>query len=167
GDRLSAVLLRRKVGAAGKDDPVEPLVDRAQPLVVIQQRDQHRRAPRRVKGPDVTLVDPETGRLRPRRNRQRRQANKRRPAQLVKSNAFRRTAGQRDAPRYSLTCNLVDAVSASVPLSASRMLCVKRKALTGRVIFSFSIRKVSSRVMPVMIVVVGCTTRTYQECVPT
>src|SRR5947209_4729672 len=162
-DRLLVILAGRDVGAARKDDPIEPLVDGAQALVVIQQRDQHRGAASGHQRAHVALINAVARRLRPRRNRQCRQANERRPAQLVKSNALSLTAGTRDAPRYSLTCNLVDAVSASVPLSASRMLCVKRKSLTGRVIFPFSIRKVPSRVMPVMIDVLGWTTRTYQK----
>ena len=43
------------------------------------------------------------------------------------------------------------------------MLCVKRRSLTGRVILPFSMRNVPSRVIPVITVRSGCTSRTYQN----
>src|SRR5438093_1374675 len=93
----------------------------------------------------------------------RRQANDWMPRQLVNVNAFSRIAGTRDAPMYSPIWSLVVRLRASVPFSASRMLWVKRRSFTGRVMRPFSMRNVPSRVMPVMMDAFGCTMRTYQN----
>src|SRR5438309_6912489 len=45
-DRLFAVLLRRNVGSTREDDAIEPFVDRAQPVVVIEDGDQDRKSTR-------------------------------------------------------------------------------------------------------------------------